>query len=284
MSAVNEGLIRDIVEEILGRIGSPQTGQAAPAATAKPDCGCQHRTAAPAGGQYGVFQDASQACEAAAAAYVKLQQGGMAARRKVIHIVKTMADSNATEWGRIELEETKIGRLDHKIEKLQGIKGIPGVEWLHPYGLSGDHGITLEEYTPFGVIGAITPSTHSIPTLSGNIVNMVAAGNAVIFNAHPAASRCAAVAIRAYNQAIQRETGIENLCCIIEQPTLESFKALCASEHVRLLCVTGGPGVVKAAMQAGKRAICACRESAGAGGRHRMHETRGGLHHPGRGL
>jgi aldehyde dehydrogenase len=259
MSAVNEGLIRDIVEEILGRIGTPQNGKSAPAAAAaaKPDCGCQHRTASPAGGQCGVFQDANQACEAAAAAYVKLQRGGMAAREKVVQIVKTMADSNAEEWGRLELEETKIGRLDHKIEKLHGIKGVLGVEWLHPYGLSGDHGITLEEYTPFGVIGAITPSTHSIPTLSGNIVNMVAAGNAVVFNAHPAAARCAAVAIRAYNQAIQRETGIENLCCIIEQPTLESFKALCASEHVRLLCVTGGPGVVKAAMQAGKRAICA---------------------------
>ena len=86
---------------------------------------------------------------------------------------------------------------------------------------------------------------------------MVAAGNAVVFNAHPSAARCAALAIRAYNQAIQREIGIENLCCIIEQPTLDSFKALCANEHVRLLCVTGGPGVVKAAMQAGKRAICA---------------------------
>jgi aldehyde dehydrogenase len=155
------------------------------------------------------------------------------------------------------LEETKIGRLDHKIEKLQIIKDVPGVEWLRPDARSGDHGITLEEYTPFGVIGAITPSTHSIPTLSGNIVNMVAAGNAVVFNAHPSASRCAALAIRAYNQAITRETGIENLCCIIEHPTLDSFKALCANENIRLLCVTGGPGVVKAAMQSGKRAVCA---------------------------
>ena len=41
------------------------------------------------------------------------------------------------------------------------------------------------------VVGAVTPSTHSIPTLAGNIVNIVAAGNAVVFNAHPAASRCA---------------------------------------------------------------------------------------------
>jgi aldehyde dehydrogenase len=181
----------------------------------------------------------------------------MAARRKAVHIVKTLAEANAAEWGRIELDETKIGRLDHKIEKLQIIKDVPGVEWLRPDGRSGDHGIMLEEYTPFGVIGAITPSTHSIPTLSGNIVNIVAAGNAVVFNAHPAASRCAALAIRAYNQAIARETGIENLCCIIEHPTLDSFKALCADERIRLLCVTGGPGVVKAAMQSGKRAVCA---------------------------
>src|SRR5207248_4471422 len=101
------------------------------------------------------------------------------------------------------------------------------------------------------------PSTHSIPTLSGNIVNIVAAGNGVVFNAHPGAAKCAALAIREYNKAIERETGIQNLVTIIEQPTLDSFKAICGHEAVRLLCVTGGPGVVKAAMQAGKRAICA---------------------------
>jgi aldehyde dehydrogenase len=254
-TALNEQLIRDVVEEVLGRLG-PVTASAAPPA-AKAECNCTKPATFAGSGQFGVFQEAGPACDAAAAAFVKLQEGGMAARRKVVHIIKTLAESNAAEWGRIELEETKIGRLDHKIAKLQIIKDVPGVEWLRPDGRSGDHGITLEEYTPFGVIGAITPSTHSIPTLSGNIVNMVAAGNAVVFNAHPAAARCAAIAIRAYNQAIARETGIENLCCIIEHPTLESFKALCANEQIRLLCVTGGPGVVKAAMQAGKRAICA---------------------------
>jgi aldehyde dehydrogenase len=252
-AALNEELIREVVEEVLGRLG-PATAGAPPAAPAeKPDSGRPHG----GGGRWGVFQEAGPACDAAAAAFVQLQQGGVAARQKVVHIVKSLAEANAAEWGRIELEETKIGRLDHKIEKLQIIKSVPGVEWLRPDGYSGDHGITLEEYTPFGVIGAITPLTHSIPTLSGNIISMVAAGNAVVFNAHPSASRCAALAIGAYNQAIARETGIENLCCIIEHPSLESFKALCASELIRLLCVTGGPGVVKAAMQSGKRAVCA---------------------------
>src|SRR4029077_15650150 len=134
------------------------------------------------GDKYGVFQDANEACVAAHAGFLQLKQKGMAARAKVVEIVKTLAETNANEWGRLELEETKIGRLDHKIEKLKIIKLVPGVEWLRPDGRSGDHGITLEEYTPFGVVGAVTPSTHSIPTLSGNIVNIVAAGNAAVFN------------------------------------------------------------------------------------------------------
>ncbi len=256
MSAVNETLIRDVVAEVLARLGqAPAHKSPAPAApAAAPACGCDRPQA---GGRYGVFQDANAACAAAHEGFRQLRKQGVEARAKVVEIVKTLADANATEWGRIELEETKIGRLDHKIEKLKIIKLVPGVEWLNPYARSGDHGITLEEYTPFGVVAAITPSTHSIPTLSGNIVNIVAAGNAVVFNAHPSAAKCAALAVAEYNRAIERETGITNLVTIVEQPTLDSFKAICSHEAVRLLCVTGGPAVVKAAMQTGKRAICA---------------------------
>jgi aldehyde dehydrogenase len=264
MSAVNETLIRDVVAEVIGRLnGSAAPAKAAAPAPAAHACGCGDKKGPSGGsiaagpGKYGVFQDANEACAAAHEGFQQLRQKGVAARAKVVEIVKTMAEANAESWGKIELDETKIGRLDHKIEKLKIIKLVPGVEWLNPYGRSGDHGITLEEYTPFGVVAAITPSTHSIPTLSGNIVNIVAAGNAVVFNAHPSAAKCAALAVREYNRAIERETGIHNLITIIEQPTLDSFKAICNHEAVRLLCVTGGPAVVKAAMQTGKRAICA---------------------------
>src|SRR5882672_9862064 len=259
MSAVNEVLIRDVVAEVLGRLGQPPAAKSAPA-PAKEACGCGngHVSATRiSSGKHGVFQNPNDACAAAHAGFLELRKKGVEARAKVVEIVKSMAEANAVEWGRIELEETKIGRLDHKIEKLKIIKLVPGVEWLHPDARSGDHGIMLEEYTPFGVVGAVTPSTHSIPTLSGNIVNIVAAGNAVVFNAHPAASRCAAAAVRAYNEAIYRETGIENIATIIEKPSMESFAAMCKHEAVRILLVTGGPGVVKAAMQTGKRAICA---------------------------
>lgn len=261
MSNINEALVRDIVAEALARLnglGSPTKTQA-PSAPA-PSCGCngKHANHAPAlRGKYGVFQDANEACAAAHEAFKQLQEKGIETRRKIEEIVKTLAEKNAEEWGRIELDETKIGRLDHKIEKLKIIKLVPGVSWIRPDARSGDHGIMLEEYTPFGVVGAVTPSTHSIPTLSGNIVNIVAAGNSVVFNAHPSAARCAAMAVRVYNEAIFRETGIENIACIVEKPTMESFAAICKHEAVRLLLVTGGPGVVKAAMQTGKRAICA---------------------------
>jgi aldehyde dehydrogenase len=267
MSAVNENLIRDVVAEVLGKLGGgtatatakPSPAPAAPAPKAD-SCGCSVKKSAanPAlRGKFGVFATAEEACEAAQEAFLQLKEKGVEARRKIENIVKTLAEKNAEPWGKIEFEETKIGRLDHKIAKLGLIKLVPGVDWLRPDARSGDHGITLEEYTPFGVVGAITPSTHSIPTLSGNIVNICAAGNSVVFNAHPSAAKCAAVAVRAYNEAIYRETGIENIACIIEKPSLDSFNALCKNEFTRLLLVTGGPMVVKAAMQTGKRAICA---------------------------
>jgi aldehyde dehydrogenase len=267
MSAVNETLIRDVVAEVLGRLNGSvtQVKPAAAPAPAKADCGCGEKNRVSGGsistsagrGKYGVFQDANEACAAAHEGFLQLREKGVGARVKVVEIIKAMAEANAAEWGRIEFEETKIGRLDHKIAKLNLIKLVPGVEWLRPDARSGDHGITLEEYTPFGLVAAITPSTHSIPTLSGNIVNIVAAGNSVVFNAHPSAAKCAAMAVREYNKAIERETGIQNLITIIETPTLDSFGMLCKNELVRLMCVTGGPAVVKAAMQSGKRAICA---------------------------
>lgn len=254
---INETLIKDIVAEVLGRLDgrpvstTPSKPSSAPAG--KTDCNCHGK----AGGEHGVFDDADAACDAAHQGYLALQKAGVEARAKICAIVKNLCATNAAEWGRLELEETKIGRLDHKIGKLEIIKLVPGVEWLKPTGYSGDHGITLEEFTPFGVVGAVTPSTHSIPTIAGNIVNIIAAGNAVVFNPHPSAARCAAVAIREFNRAIERETGVRNIACIIAHPTMESFGAMCANEHVKLLLVTGGPGVVKAAMTTGKRAICA---------------------------
>jgi aldehyde dehydrogenase len=253
MKTLEPDLLRTVVESVVAKLAANQ-GQAAPAPAAKTTCGC---ASSPSAGARGVFDCVTKAAEAANESHIKLRKLGVAGRAKVIEIVKHLAVSNAEPWGRFEMEETKIGRVDHKIAKLQITKNVPGTEWLHPDAMSGDGGITLEEYAPFGVIGAILPVTHSVPTLTGNVINMVAAGNSIVFNPHPGGARSAAMAVRAYNEAIFREIGIDNIITTIEQPTLESFDAICKNPLIPLLAITGGPAVVSAAMKSGKRAICA---------------------------
>ena len=240
MNTIDPRLVSRVVSEVLARLQAQ--GAAGPAAESR----------------YGVYESMNDAADAAHRSFLKLSEGGVAARKKAIAVIRRMCVSKAQEWGTIEFNETKIGRLDHKIEKLK-ICGdlVPGVEMLNRMAFSGDFGLTIIDFAPWGVIGAVTPSTHSVPTLTGNAINMIAAGNAVVFNTHPAAAQCAAVAIRAYNEAIFQETGISDLLTTVVKPTLGTFEEMCKHPNVKLLCVTGGPAVVNAAMKTGKRAICA---------------------------
>ena len=265
---IDQEALRSVVEKVmsdLGQGGASRLPAAAPTAatvaadSSKGDCGCQ---SAPASGSgrasgFGVFNCVNEAANAAHEAFLSLRELGVEGRARVIEVVKGVCAANTEAWGRFELEETKIGRLDHKVAKLEIMNKVPGVEWLRPYALSGDDGIMLEEYAPFGVVGAILPVTHSVPTLTGNVINMVAAGNAVLFNPHPGGARSAAMAARAYNEAIARELGIQNLICVIEHPTLETFEKISKHELIAIMAITGGPAVVAAAMQSGKRSICA---------------------------
>jgi aldehyde dehydrogenase len=258
MKTLDPETLRSVVESVVARLAAsqgltPSAAAPAPAPAAKPSCGCSSSS----GGERGVFNCVEKAAEAANDAHLKLKKLGVAGRAKVIEIVKSLAVGNAEPWGKFEMEETKIGRVDHKIAKLQITKDVPGTEWLQPYAMSGDGGITLEEYAPFGVIGAILPVTHSVPTLTGNVISMVAAGNSIVFNPHPGGARSAAMAVRAYNEAIFRELGVDNIITTIESPSLESFDAICKNPLISLLAITGGPAVVGAAMKSGKRAICA---------------------------
>ncbi len=237
---IDDKLVSRVVSEVLARL---QT---------------QTKVTSSGQSQFGVYERMEDACEAAHRSFEKLSELGVSARRKAIQVIRRMCVAKASEWGEIEFAETKIGRLDHKIEKLK-ICGdlVPGVEFMERHAFSGDYGLTVIDFAPWGVIGAVTPSTHSVPTLTGNAINMIASGNAVVFNTHPAAANCAAIAIRAYNEGIFQETGISHLLTTVAKPTLASFDVMCRHPRVKLLCVTGGPAVVAAAMKTGKRAICA---------------------------
>jgi len=244
MSTSTEHTIRTVVQEVLTQLAKQNgTGRASSG---------HHRN-----GDWGVFKSVDDAVAAANDAFEKLKQTPLTERAKCVEIVKSICFSQAGELGRLELEETQIGRLDHKIEKLQIIRNVPGMEFLRCDAVSGDHGLSVTEYAPFGVIGAITPVTHSLPTLACNFVNMVASGNTLVVNAHPSGARIAAEGVRRFNQAIYKATGLENLVTIIETPTIESADAIFKHRGVKLICVTGGPAVARAAMASSKRAIVA---------------------------
>ena len=207
--------------------------------------------------RHGVFASVEDAVAAARAAQRKLVGLSLEDRERIVTLIKSMATTQADAWGAMELEETRIGRLEHKIEKLRSLQRVPGVEWLRTNATSGSHGLSLEEFAPFGVLGVITPMTHAIPTVSANAINMIAAGNALVCNPHPGGAHSVAHAVRAYNRAIADRFHIEHLITVVVPPTRTTAEAIFAHPDVSLLVVTGGRGVAEAALAARKRAIVA---------------------------
>ena len=241
MSLNREQLVATIVEEVLARL--PKAGVPA-VRSAK-------------GGTGGAFESVDEAVSAATEAQKKVAALGLEERGLIVDVIRNLCTENAEEWGRAELEETKIGRLDHKIEKLRFIRKVLGVEVMRAEVRTDRAGASIIEAAPWGVVAMALPATHSAPTMASNAVNVLAAGNVPVFTAHPAAAKIAARALQAMNRGIEKAVGIENALVTVFPPSIEATQALFRHPGVALICVTGGPAVVKAAMQAGKRVIAA---------------------------
>lgn len=206
----------------------------------------------------GIFADVEAAVTAARAAFEQLDQMTLEKRKQIIAAIRAEMIARAEELAKLAHGETGLGRWQDKVQKnLLCAQKTPGPEFLEPITWSGDHGLTLMERAPFGVVAAITPTTNPTSTITNNAISILSAGNAAVFNVHPNAKRVSAYQIQLLNRAIVRAGGPPNLITGVAEPTIESAQQLMRHRLVRLLLVTGGPGVVKEAMQSGKRAICA---------------------------
>ncbi|MBM4022483.1 MAG: aldehyde dehydrogenase family protein, partial [Planctomycetes bacterium] len=246
--------IAAIVRRVISEIAAGPQGAAFAAARSAGASGPAAATASDAGrgqvGSHGIFATVNDAVGAATEAFHRLEALGMEGRRRAIAHIRRIAIADAEELGRMEFAETKIGRLEHKIEKLKVLgEKVPGVEFMQSEVFSGDHGLAVIEHSPFGVIAAITPVTHSLPTIACNAINMIASGNTVVVNPHPSGRKVAAEGVRRFNAAIHRDLGIDNLVSLVAEPTLESAGELFNHRGVKLICVTGGPAVARAALQ-----------------------------------
>lgn len=243
---------QDDVQDVIARVRQ-RYGAGMPAPAPAPS------RLAPAGeGGLGIFPTIAAAVEAAARAFAAFHEQGLGARREVIESIRREMRARAEDLARMAWQETGLGRPEDKLRKnLLVIEKTPGPEELEPTAWSGDRGLTITEYAPYGVVAAITPTTNPTATIINNTIAGVSAGNALVFNVHPNAKRVSVENVQAINRAIVAAGGPPNLVTCIPEPTLESAQELMAHPRVRLLVVTGGPGVVEAALASRKRAITA---------------------------
>ena len=209
-------------------------------------------------GGLGVFGTVSDAVRAATVAQTQFVALKLAHRARILEAMRQAMRENETLLAKAAHEETTYGRWEDKVVKNRLVTDrTPGLEDLTPVATTGDHGLTLVEPAPFGVIGAITPVTNPSSTIICNSIGIVAAGNTVVFNPHPSAKRVSAETVRLLGAAVVKAGGPPDAIACTADPTIQSAGALMKHPRVRLLVVTGGGAVVAAAMNSGKRAICA---------------------------
>lgn len=257
---ISSNEIELIVKQVIAGLGRPDGSR-----DRKPAASFVGRTgytgtaeaAKKADGDYGVFDQIEDAVEAAYQAqrdYVANYK--VYDRQRMIEAVRRVARENIETLCRMIVEETKMGRYEDKLEKhLAVINKTPGPECLNTEAISGDEGLMLEEYAPFGVIAAITPTTNPTETIINNTISMIAGGNSVVFNVHPTAKNVSAYCLKMVNKAIVDAGGPKNLITMAKEPTMDNVSKLAANPRIRMMVGTGGMGMVNALLRSGKKTI-----------------------------
>ena len=204
----------------------------------------------------GVYATMEEAIEAASEGYRAVRAMSVAQREKVITAIRELTRKEAPIMAALGVAETKMGRVDHKTAKHMLVADkTPGTEDIREEAQTGDSGLTLTEMAPFGVVGAITPSTNPSETVICNSIGMIAAGNGVVFNPHPGAIATSNYAVDLVNRAVASAGGPRVLVASVIKPTLDTANVMYKHPSIKLLVCTGGPGVVRAVLSSGKKAI-----------------------------
>jgi acyl-CoA reductase-like NAD-dependent aldehyde dehydrogenase len=206
----------------------------------------------------GQCRSVDEAVEAAAVAFKELSACSLEDRKRFIEAVRQVGLQNKELLARMAHEETHLGRFEHKVAKNEtACKLTPGVEILEPQAFTGDHGLTVHEWAPFGVVAAITPITNPSSVTLNNAICMLAAGNTTVVNAHPGAKATTMKTVELVNQAVVAAGGPDNVMTGLLEPSIETANALMAHRKVDLVVATGGVAVVRAALKSGKRVVAA---------------------------
>jgi acyl-CoA reductase-like NAD-dependent aldehyde dehydrogenase len=256
MATLDDKKIEEIVARVIERLGGEGKTTAAP--TRVPVGPTPHRAPSIPRGTNGVYEDADHAAKAARKAFEQNERTPVQTRMKMVAAMRQAVLANNEALSRYAVEETGLGRYEDKLSKNRLVaEKTPGLEILRPVAYTGDDGLMLTERAPYGVMLAITPTTNPTETILCNAIGMVAGGNSVVFNVHPSAAQVCNWCVHILNEAIQSVGGPRDVIVSVEKPTVESANALMKHPLVRIVVVTGGPVVVKQAMNSGKKSISA---------------------------
>jgi len=235
-------MIAEIAKEVVARLRIQMQPPAAPSPAA-------------AAGRDGVFATVEEAVNGAFEAQKKVAAMSFGERKQMTDIIVRICNDRREELGRMELDETKVGRLDHKILKLTNMRLVLSVEDMRSGARSDPTGLCIIERAPWGVTGMMLPVTHSVPTMASNAINILAAGNTAVFGPHPSGQKVARFALQLWNREIERQLGVANVLTTTAAAGIEAAEQIFHHPKIALLCVTGGTAVAKAAAMSGKRVI-----------------------------
>src|ERR1035441_6252399 len=213
---VSSQVIAEIAKEVVARLRAemrqPQSSAAPSISVAAP--------------RHGVFSTVDEAVNAAYEAQKKVADMSLEERGRMIDIIRRICMDRREELGRMEMEETKVGRLDHKILKLTNMRFVLGVEAMRSDARSDRTGLCIIERAPWGVIGMMLPVTHSVPTMASNAINILAAGNTAVFGPHPSGQRVAQYALQLWNREIEKELGVANVLTTVREASIEAAEEI----------------------------------------------------------
>jgi aldehyde dehydrogenase len=238
---IQEQLVAEIAREVVARLRVQLQPQVA--------------TPFMAASRDGVFATVDEAVNAAYEAQKRVAAMSFDDRKRMTDIIVRICNDRREELGRMEMEETKVGRLDHKILKLTNMRFVLGVDEMRSDARSNPTGLCIIEHAPWGVIGMMLPVTHSVPTMASNTINILAAGNTAVFGPHPSGQKVARYALQLWNREIERELGVANVLTTTAEASIEAAEQIFHHPKIALLAVTGGAAVAKAAAMSGKRVI-----------------------------
>ena len=249
MAELNEAQIESIVKQVINNLG--------PSAASKDNKPKDFDSTQYKGRKLiGIYESMNDAIAAANEGYKCVRSMSVEKREKIITAIRELTRAEAAILGELGVAETGMGKAEHKrLKHLLVADKTPGTEDIVSEAKTGDNGLTLVEMAPFGVVGAITPSTNPSETVICNSIGMIAAGNGVVFNPHPGAIATSNYAVDLVNRASKSAGGPEILVASTVKPTMESANTMYNHPYIRLLVCTGGPGVVRSVLSSGKKAI-----------------------------